>query len=165
MGKIERSWLINLSKRFTPLCASHFLQLESRNFGVESETLSWLMFPLLSFLPITFLLKTITRNRVSMRWWLLRLTVKIPSKLRLTVTIFPLWSPEKLLTVNFFLRLTANFWYFLRLTAKSLGHFRAHDEPHWDHLEISFWSMIPNDIPFTHRHFQHDGPWIETFFF
>ena len=42
------------------------------------------------------------KKRVSMGWWLLRLTVKILVNLRLTVNTFPLFPLDIFFTVNFF---------------------------------------------------------------
>ena len=52
--------------------------------------------------------------------WLLRLTVKILANLRLTVSMFPLWSPERFLTfltnngqnLSIFFTQQLNFWPF-----------------------------------------------------
>ena len=41
-------------------------------------------------------------KRVSIGWWLFRLTVKILANLRLAINIFLLFSPETFFTVNFF---------------------------------------------------------------
>ena len=45
--------------------------------------------------------ETNVSRRVLMGWWLLRLTVKILTNLRLTVNIFPLFPPDIFFTVNF----------------------------------------------------------------
>ena len=66
-----------------------------------------------------------TYTRVSMGWWLLRITVKILANLRITVNTFPLFLPEVLFTVKIcqFLRLTANFLAVLRLKVNSTETF------------------------------------------
>ena len=56
-------------------------------------------------LPHSWLLiaRGFSTKRVSMGLWLLRLTVKMLANLRITVSIFPLWSPESFFKVfNFF---------------------------------------------------------------
>ena len=55
-----------------------------------------------------------------MKRWLLQLTFTILANLRLTVNIFPLWSPEFFLRLTF-LRLTVKICLLLHLAAKLLA--------------------------------------------
>ena len=52
--------------------------------------------------------------------WLLRLTVKMLANLRITVSIFPLWSPERFLTFSTNNGQTAKFLAFLRQTVNPI---------------------------------------------
>ena len=53
--------------------------------------------------------------------WLLRLTVKILANLRLTVSMFPLWSPERFLRFLTFSTNNGQNLSFFRPTAKFLA--------------------------------------------
>ena len=73
----------------------------SEKEGRQAVSLTTIVF----LLPHSWLLiaRGFSTKRVSMGLWLLRLTVKILANLRLTVSMFPLWSPESFLKVfNFF---------------------------------------------------------------